>query len=139
MAYDSIKARKAVQTANAYERLPGSEFVMEMAKILKEADEEIAGSSEKIRAAEREAKRYQHEADEAREESKRLKESSGRPFALAIAALQEIAAGGKGAKVRAAAALKEIVPEKPATAGSMFQQSDSPLVGDRIGAIEGQP
>lgn len=135
MPYDSFKARKAIQTANAYERLPGSEFVMEMAKILKEADEEIAGSNDKVRGATVEARRYQTESDDLRLEIKRLKESSGRPFELLVATLKEIAGGAKGAKVKAAAALQSIRPEQPATADSMFPKSEQPITGDRVGDI----
>ncbi len=137
MAYDSFKARKAITTANAYERLPGSEFVMEMASILKEADAEIAGVADKIRLANADTRRAQTEADDARLECKRLKESSGRPFELLVATMKEIAEGAKGAKAKAAAALKAITPEAPATAESMFQKTDRPIVGDRIGDIGG--
>ena len=136
MPYDSFKARKAIQTANAYERLPGSEFVMEMAKILKEADEEFAGVNDKIRNATAETRRYQIESDDLRLEIKRLKESSGRPFELLVATMKEIAGGAKSAKAKAAAALLAIKPEAPATAESMLQRSGEPIVGDRIGDIQ---
>ncbi len=111
MPYDALKARKAIQTANAYERLPGSEFVMQMAKILKEADDEIAGSSEKINAAERESTRFKREADDLRAEVRQLKESTGEPLEQAITVLREIAGGAKGAKAKAAQALAIVSPD----------------------------
>jgi hypothetical protein len=136
MPYDPITAQRMIRTCATYERLPGSEFIMEVGKMLAEADKEISGSESKVNEAKREARRYQKDADDASAAYQSLKDSTGRPFSIAMTALEEIAGGAKGAKKIAAEAIKQIKPEPAMGIGANFRQPTEPITGDRIGAIE---
>lgn len=113
MPYDSLKARKAINTARAYERFPGSEFVMEMSVILKDADEEIKAHADRLRSAESEARRHQIEADQARADYKLLRETSAANYERVVLALKDIASSPKGGKTKAVDTLKAIGIELP--------------------------
>lgn len=113
MPYDLLKAQKAIRTATAYERFPGSEFIIEIAKILKDADEEIRGFNERLRAAESETRRAQLECDQARSDYKLLRETSAAHYESLLVAMKDIAGSSKGGKGKAVAALKTIGVEMP--------------------------
>lgn len=115
MPYESLKAQRALKTALSYERLPGSEFVTEMAKILKEADEEIRGFNEKLRLAETETMRSQRDADQLRQDYKLLRESAAKNYEGLLLAMKDIATSNKGGKAKAVAALTAIGVELPPT------------------------
>lgn len=110
MPYDPIKARRLMQNAQAFERLPASEFVMELAKALKEADDEIRDFTRSKAAIEDDAKRYQREAETERENFRKLRENAGAGFEKAVAYLREIAGMTKGAKKKAEEALRDLFP-----------------------------
>jgi uncharacterized protein (UPF0147 family) len=108
--YDPIKAQKALRTATVYERLPGSEFVLELAAMLESADAVIRGSSDKIRDAENNARNQQRFADEARAALDDHQKHGGVKLEKALTVLRDIASSTKGGKAKAEAALKEIAP-----------------------------
>ena len=108
MPYDSLKAKKALRSALGFDRLPGSEFIAEMAAIIKDADDEIRAHADLLRAAETEARRHQVDADQARSDYKLLRETSAANYERVLLALKDIASSPKGGKAKAVATLKAI-------------------------------
>lgn len=110
MPYDPIKTRQLIKSAQAYERLPGSEFVAELSKMLEAAADEIRAFDKTKTGLEDDARRYQREAEQDREALKKLREGAGHGFEVAVASLKDIASSTKGGKKKAEDALKALFP-----------------------------
>jgi hypothetical protein len=128
MPYDPIKARQLIRTSAAYERLPGSEYVLELAKTLEAADTEIRDHAKKTGQIEDDARRYQREAEADREALRKLREGAGHNFEVAVAALKEISLMTKGAKKKAIETLDILFP----AAALAPKPNAEPSITDRI-------
>lgn len=131
MPYDAAKSRALINTGKAYERLPGSDFVLELVKQLQEADNEMRDFAQTMGAKDLEVRQYKQLAQDERDALKRFREKSGPGFDAAVDALREIAAAVKGGKKIAQDALDKLFPKVPDPMPSL-EESESAEIKIKI-------
>lgn len=118
MPFDTIEAKKIINSLRAHTRQPGGELMERAANMLDSALSDAISAIAQVRAAEAEAIKAKGQYEDALLENKRLREESTRGKA-AIELLVELADTKKGASTKArdwllARSLMPPAPAKPA-------------------------